>query len=268
MTQDQADALLDLHAGPGFVIPNAWDAGSARLLQQLGFPAIATTSAGIAWSYGVPDGGALEPAIMFEQATRIAAAVSVPVSVDLESGYGDTPQEVGRTVAMAAGIGAAGGNLEDAVDGALLDIEDAAERLAAARASAPRGTFVLNARTDAYLLAASVDPFEETVKRALRYIDAGADSIFVPGVNDEESIRRLVEAVPAPLNIVAGLASHLIDVPTLFSLGVRRVSLGGSLARVAFSALERAGAELAESGTLGFLDGVIGYADLQRRFGA
>lgn len=268
MTQDQAEALLALHAGRGFVIPNAWDAGSALILEQLGFPAIATTSAGIAWSYGVPDGGVLEPAIMFEQATRIAAAVSVPVSVDLESGYGDTPQEVGRTVARAAGIGAAGGNLEDVVDGVLLDVEEAAERIAAARGAAPRGTFVLNARTDAYFVGGSGDPFEETVERALRYIEAGADSIFVPGVDDEESIRRLVEAIPAPVNIVAGLASRRIPVPTLFSLGVRRVSLGGSLARVAFSALERAGVELAESGTLGFLDGVIGYADLQRRFGA
>lgn len=266
MTQEKAAALAELHQGTGFVIPNAWDAGSARILEQIGFPAIATTSAGIAWSYGVPDGGTLHPDAMFEQVARIVAAVSVPVSADLEAGYGDTPREVAATVARAAELGVVGGNLEDAVDGRLLAIDQAAERLAAAREAAPRGTFVLNARTDAYFQDASDDPFAETVERALRYVEAGADCVFVPGVNDEDTIARLVAEIPAPVNVVAGLAAHVIDAPTLFSLGVRRVSLGGSLARVAFSALEDAGAELMGAGTLGFLDGVRGYAELQRRF--
>ncbi|WP_164234324.1 isocitrate lyase/PEP mutase family protein [Microbacterium hydrocarbonoxydans] len=266
MTQDKAAALAELHAGSGFVIPNAWDAGSARILEQIGFPAIATTSAGIAWSYGVPDGGALHPDTMFEQVARIVAAVDVPVSADLEAGYGDSPRGVAATVARAAGLGVAGGNLEDAVDGRLLGVDEAAERLTAAREAAPRGAFVLNARTDAYFLGASDDPFAETVERALRYVEAGADCVFVPGVNDEDTIARLAAEIPAPLNVVAGLAARIIDAPTLFSLGVRRVSLGGSLARVAFSALEDAGAELMRSGTLGFLSGVRGYAELQRRF--
>lgn len=262
---DRAAALLALHAGPGFVLPNAWDAGSARILEQVGFPAIATTSAGIAWSCGVPDGEALDRDRMLEHVARIVAAVGVPVTADLEAGYGQTADEVGRTVARAVELGAVGGNLEDAGRGGLFGIDEAVERLAAARAAAPKGTFVLNARTDTYFVGVSGDAFAETVERAGRYLEAGADCVFVPGVVDADTIRRLAAAIPGPLNVVAGLA-NTIDAPTLFSLGVRRVSLGGSLARAALSTLERAGRELLDSGTLSFLDGAIPYADLQRRF--
>jgi 2-methylisocitrate lyase-like PEP mutase family enzyme len=265
---DRAADFLALHAGNGFVLPNAWDAGSARILEQIGFPAIATTSAGIAWSCGIPDGGSMGRDAMLERIGTMVAAVDVPMSADLEAGYGVTADEVARTVAQAASLGAVGGNLEDAVDDRLFGIDEAVDRLVAARAAAPAGTFVLNARTDAYFAGTDGDPFAETVERAVRYVEAGADCIFVPGVNDEDTIGRLVAEIPAPLNVVAGLTANLIDIPTLFSLGVARVSLGGSLARVALSALERAGRELLESGTLGFLDGAIGYADVQRRFGA
>jgi 2-methylisocitrate lyase-like PEP mutase family enzyme len=168
-------------------------------------------------------------------------------------------------VSRAAALGVVGANIEDAGGGVLFDIDHATDRIAAARAAAPRGEFVLNARTDTYFTGVGGDVFAQTVERATRYVDAGADCVFVPGVVDEETIRRLAEAVPGPLNVVAGLA-NTIDAPTLFSLGVTRVSLGGSLARAALSTLERAGRELRESGTLGFLDDVIGYADLQRRF--
>jgi len=263
---DKAASLLALHAGTGFVLPNAWDAGSARILEQVGFPAIATTSAGIAWSCGVPDGEALDRDRMLEHVGRIVAAVGVPVTADLEAGYGDTAEDVGRTMARAVELGAAGGNLEDAGNGRLFGIDEAVDRLAAARAAAPSGTFVLNARTDTYFVGTSGDVFAETVERAVRYVEAGADCIFVPGVVEADTIRRLATAIPGPLNVVAGLA-NLLDAPTLFSLGVKRVSLGGSLARAALSMLERAGRELLDSGTLGFLDGAIGYADLQRRFG-
>ena len=263
---DKASAFLSLHDGPGFVLPNAWDAGSARILEHVGFPAVATTSAGIAWSCGAPDGGVLSRETMLDHVGRIVAAVGVPVTADLEAGYGDTAEEVARTVAGAVEVGAVGANLEDAAGGALFDIGEAADRIAAARDAAPRGTFVLNARTDTYFTGRAEDPFGETVERASRYVDAGADCVFVPGVVEEETIRRLAAAVPGPLNIVAGLASTT-DAPTLFSLGVTRVSLGGSLARAALSFLERAGRELLVSGTLGFLDGTISYADLQRRFG-
>lgn len=266
MTDDRAAAFLALHHGDGFVLPNAWDPGSARILAQLGFTALATTSAGIAWSLGVPDGGALDLDTMLEKVAAIVAAVDVPVSADLEAGYGDDPQDVARTVLRATDLGVAGGNLEDAADGRLFGIDEAADRIAAARTAAPRGAFVLNARTDAYLVPGLDDPFVETVARAQRFAEAGADCVFVPGVNDEETIRRLAAEIPVPLNIVAGLAAHLIPVPRLFALGAKRVSLGGSLARAALTALERAGRELLETGTLGFLDGALPYAEVQRRF--
>ena len=264
---DKAAAFLALHAGPGFVLPNAWDAGSARILEQVGFAAVATTSAGIAWSCGVPDGGALDRGRMLEHVGRIVAAVSVPVTADLEAGYGATADDVGHTVSMAAELGVVGGNLEDSAMGRLFNIDEAVDRLAAARAAAPSGTFVLNARTDTYFLGADGDVFAETIERATRYVEAGADCVFVPGVVEGRTIRELAASVPCPLNVVAGLA-NMIDPPTLISLGVKRVSLGGSLARAALSFLERAGRELLDSGTLGFLEGAVPYADLQRRFGA
>lgn len=263
---EKAAALLALHAGAGFVLPNAWDAGSARMLEQIGFSAIATTSAGIAWANGVPDGGAMDRDTMLEHVARIAAAVSIPVSADLESGYSDTSEGVGYTVARAAALGAVGANIEDANGGGLFPLDAAVARVAAARAAAPKGTFVLNARTDTYFAGANDDVFDQTIERAVRYLDAGADCIFVPGVVDPETIGRLAAAIPGPLNIVAGLA-NVIDAPTLFSLGVTRVSLGGSLARAALSMLDRAGRELLETGTLSFLDGAISYSEVQRRFG-
>ena len=263
---DAAAEFLALHSGPGFVLPNAWDGGSARVLEQVGFPAIATTSAGIAWAAGLPDGGTMSRDEMLDAVGRIVAAVNVPVTADLEAGYGDTADDVGRTVARVVDLGAVGCNIEDAVDGTLLDVDRAVERLEAVRAAAPRGEFVLNARTDTYFGGVKGDPFDETVERALRYIEAGADCIFVPGVVEPDTIRRLAAAIPAPLNIVAGLAST-IDTLTLFSLGVTRVSVGGGLARAALSLVERAGRELLLSGTLGFLDGAVSYAELQRRFG-
>jgi 2-methylisocitrate lyase-like PEP mutase family enzyme len=265
-SNDKAAALLALHSAPGFVLPNAWDAGSARVLEQVGFPAIATTSAGIAWACGVPDGGAIDRESMLEHIGRIVDAVGVPVTADLEDGYGATAEEVARTVARAAELGAVGANIEDVTGGRLYGIEEAVERLSAARAAAPSGTFVLNARTDTYFVGVEGDVFAETVERCARYLEAGADCVFVPGVVEADDIRRLAAAIPGPLNVVAGLA-NTIDAPTLFSLGVVRVSLGGSLARASLSLLERAGRELVEHGTLGFLDGAISYADLQQRFG-
>jgi len=257
--------LLALHAGPGFVIPNAWDGGSARVFEQLGFPAIATTSAGIAWSLGSRDGLAVGRDAMLEAIGRIVAAVGVPVTADLEDGYGDTADAVADTVRAATALGAVGANIEDARDGALFSIDESADRITAAREAAPRGTFVLNARTDAYFVGAKTDPFKETIERANRYLAAGADCIFVPGVGDADTIRRLAAAIPAPLNIVTGLASA-IPAPELFELGVRRVSIGGGIARAALSFVERAGRELRETGTLSFLEGATSYAETQARF--
>jgi 2-methylisocitrate lyase-like PEP mutase family enzyme len=260
-----ASDFLTLHHGRGFVLPNAWDPGSARLLEQVGFPALATTSAGIAFALGRPD-ASLRGDTMLEHVAQIVESVAVPVSADLEAGYGDSPDDVARTIARVAELGAVGANLEDQVGGELFAVDEAAARITAARAAAPAGTFVINARTDTYFGAGSGDPFRETIERATRYVEAGADCIFVPGVDDPDTIRRLADEIPAPLNIVAGLTATMLDVPTLFSLGVKRVSLGGSIARAALSLVERAGRELLETGTLGFLDGAISYAELQRRF--
>lgn len=258
--------FLAMHrADHGFVLPNVWDPGSARILEQVGFAALATTSAGIAFSRGAPD-GSLTADEMLEAVGRIAAAVGCPLSADLEAGYGRTAEDVGRTVSRAADLGVVGANLEDAEGGRLFGIDEAVDRLAAARAAAPT-PFVLNARTDTYLVGAEGDPFAETVERATRYVEAGADCVFVPGVDDSATIRRLVEAVPAPLNVVAGLTGTVLDAPTLFSLGVRRVSIGGSLSRAALGFVERAGREMLEHGTFGFTSTSIGHGDLQRRFG-
>ncbi|WNM24425.1 isocitrate lyase/PEP mutase family protein [Demequina capsici] len=263
----KAASFLALHAGDGFVLPNAWDAGSARILEQVGFRAIATTSAGIAWSLGLPDGGPLDRDTMLEHVAQIVAAVDVPVTADLEAGYGSTPEEVAATVAAAVQLGVVGANIEDAVAGELFPMDVAVARLEAARAAAPKGTFVLNARTDTYFTGRDDEAFSRTVLRAQRYVEAGADCIFVPGVVEAETIRDLAHAIPGPLNIVAGL-SNTIDARTLFSLGVTRVSVGGSLARAALSLVERAGKELLESGSLRFLQGAVPYGVLQRRFRA
>ena len=153
--RDKAEALLALHHGAGFILPNAWDAGSARVFEQLGFPAIATTSAGIAWSLGVPDGGAVDRDTMLEHVGRIAAAVSVPVTADLEDGYGDTADAVAGTVAAVTALGVGRRQHRRRADGVLFGIDDATARIAAAREAAPRGTFVLNARTDTYMVPAT-----------------------------------------------------------------------------------------------------------------
>lgn len=259
-------SFLQMHqAVGGFVIPNAWDAGSARTLEQVGFSALATTSAGIAFSRGVPD-GAMDREAMFEQVGRIVEAVGVPVSADLEAGYGETPDAVGETVRLAVELGVVGANIEDAAAGRLFGIDEAIERLAAARAAAPPDVFVLNARTDTYLAGREGDPFAETVERAMRYVEAGADCVFVPGVDDQDTIRRLAAEIPAPLNVVAGLTNTVLDAPTLFSLGVTRVSVGGSLARAALGFVQRAGQEMLEHGTFGFTADAIPHGDLQQRF--
>ncbi len=258
--------FLALHQGPGFVLPNAWDPGSARILEQVGFPALATTSAGIAFALGRPD-ASLDGETMLEHVAQIVSSVAVPVSADLEAGYGASPDDVARTIARAVELGVVGANLEDQVDGELFEIDEATARIAAARAAAPAGTFAINARTDTYFGAGAGDVFAETIERATRYVEAGADCVFVPGVDDPDTIRRLATEIAAPLNIVAGLTATMTDAPTLFSLGVKRVSLGGSLARAALSLVEQAGRELLESGTLGFLEGALSYGQLQRRFG-
>lgn len=260
-----AASFLAMHQpGAGFVLPNAWDAGSARMLERVGFAAIATTSAGIAFSRGVPDGG-MDGADMLDCIAQIVEAVDCAVSADLESGYGETADQVADTVAAAVELGVVGGNLEDAqVPGELLPVEAARERIEAARSAAPSGTFVLNARTDPYMIG-HPDAFAETVRRAEQYLAAGADCIFVPGVSDAEEIGRLTAEIDAPVNVVAGLVEPVLDAATLRQLGVARISIGGTLTRAALSLVDRAGREMLEHGTFSFAEGAISYGDFQQR---
>lgn len=263
----RASAFLEMHqAGAGFVLPNAWDGGSARILEQVGFSAIATTSAGIAFSRGVPD-AAMSGSEMLDGIALIVDSVDCPVSADLESGYGETAGQVADTVAAAVGIGVVGCNLEDAIEpGELIPVEAARERLEAARASAPTGTFVLNARTDTYM-AHHPDAFAETIRRAEQYVAAGADCIFVPGVSDADEIGRLTAEIDAPVNVVAGLVEPVLDAATLRRLGVARISIGGTLTRAALTLVERAGREMLDHGTFSFAEGAISYGDFQQRLG-
>ena len=263
---DRAAAFLAQHLpGAGFVLPNAWDAGSARMLEGVGFPAIATTSAGIAFSRGVADGH-MDGTEMLDCIALIVQAVECPVTADLESGYGSTADDVARTVGAAVRIGVVGGNLEDATrPGELLPVEAARERLEAARSSAPAGSFVLNARTDTYMVG-HPEAFAETIRRAEHYVAVGADCIFVPGVGTADEIGRLTAEIDAPVNVVAGLVEPVLDAATLRELGVARISIGGTLTRAVLSMVDRAGREMLDHGTFGFADEALSYAEFQRRF--
>jgi 2-methylisocitrate lyase-like PEP mutase family enzyme len=268
----QARAFRALHQQPGiFVMPNAWDAGSARLLAAAGFAALGSTSAGIAFSMGWPDGDArMTRELMLERVQAIAAAVPVPVSADLESGYGATPDEVGQTIHLAWQAGVVGANLEDATGQParpLFDLPEAAERLRAARAAADVlcPDFTLTARIDSFLVDAP-QPLDDALRRAEAYRAAGADCIFVPGLRDEATLRTLVEAIGLPLTVVMGLTGSPLTVPRLQELGVRRVSIGGSLARAACGLIRRAAEEMALHGSFGFAEQQIPDAELCRFF--
>ncbi|HEY8643257.1 MAG TPA: isocitrate lyase/phosphoenolpyruvate mutase family protein [Candidatus Dormibacteraeota bacterium] len=271
---EAAETFRRLHdRRPGFVMPNAWDAGSAIVLAEAGFAAIATTSAGIAFSLGKADhalpGGAtpVSRSEMFERVRQITAAVEIPVNGDLEAGYGDRPEAVAETIRLAIEAGLAGGNIEDYAGGALYDEGLAVARIAAAREAIDAGgsRFVLCARTDGRLLKPQA-PLEDAIRRANRYRQAGADCLYVPGVNDLESIARLVNQIDGPLNVVMGLGSTGLTVPDLLAAGVARISLGGSIARAALGLVREAGRELIESGTLNFARHQIPQAELNELF--
>jgi 2-methylisocitrate lyase-like PEP mutase family enzyme len=235
--RDQAEAFSRRHrSGEIVVLPNAWDPGSAALMAAAGFPVIATTSAGIAYARGCRDGERLGRVGMMECVAAIIARSPVPVTADLEAGYGPAPEDVAETVRQAIGIGLVGGNIEDSDprSGGLLDLDLAVARIRAGRAAAERlgVPFVLNARTDPYLVAGgnADTKFAEAVRRANAYLMAGATCAFVPGPGDRPTVERLVVAVDGPpkvLGAFAGRPSMALD--ELRRLGVRRVSIGGSL---------------------------------------
>ena len=273
-TARHAAAFRLLHAGrTGFVMPNAWDAGSAIVLAEAGFAAIATTSAGIAFSLGradhaIPDGATrVSRSPMFERIRQITTAVDLPVNGDLEDGYGERPDAVADTIRLAIDAGLAGGNIEDHAGGVVYDEELAAERIAAARevVDASGIGFVLTARTDGMLLRPPA-PLADSIRRANRYRQAGADCLYVPGVNDLESIATLVTEIDGPLNVVIGLGNTNLTVDAVRSVGVTRISLGGSIARAALGYVRQSARELLERGTLTFAEVQIPQSELNALF--
>jgi 2-methylisocitrate lyase-like PEP mutase family enzyme len=266
--KERARYLRQLHNRRPLILPNAWDAASARVIEAAGSPAIATTSAGVSWSFGRPDGQKLRREEMLRVIQSISEAVTVPVTADVESGYGQgSCADVAETVQMLVAIGVAGINLEDSPgqDGqALLPPEPQAARLRAARdaALAAGGDLVINARTDVYLfqVGAPETRFEAAVERAKLYRAAGADCVFVPGVIDTETIAKLVNAINCPLNIMAmpGAPSAL----DLGQLGVARVSVGPAIAQAALATVQRAARELLERGTYGSLEGGLPFGEI------
>jgi len=243
------------------VLPNAWDAMSARLVEDAGATAVATTSAGVAWSLGVADGDRLDRERAVDLVRRVATAVDVPVTADIESGYAEDPAGVATTVEGVLVAGAAGVNIEDGVPGSLRRIEEQAERISAARRAADTAAVPLfvNARVDTYLRAAG-DPaarLEETLTRAAAYVAAGADGIFVPGVTDPRTVSALVEGVSVPLNVMAGPGA-----PDVAALGVARISLGSSIAQAAYAVVRLAAREALTTGTYTTLAGGLDYPEL------
>ena len=270
----RGETFRRLHSGkPILVLPNVWDVASARIVEQAGFPAIATSSAGVAFVLGYPDGEVISREEMAAAVARITAHVTVPVTADMESGYGRRPEDAAATVRAAIAAGAVGMNFEDSPGERgepLLPETQQVERVRAARQAADASgvPFVLNARTDVFLeqVGEPAARVEHAVRRLNAYRAAGADCLFAPGVTDADTIATLVRQVKGPLNVLASAASP--PVPELERLGVARVSLGSGPMRAGLTALKRLTEELRGAGTYGALAGAIPHAELNRLLGA
>ncbi|HEY6138217.1 MAG TPA: isocitrate lyase/phosphoenolpyruvate mutase family protein [Thermoanaerobaculia bacterium] len=240
----------ELHRSGCFVIPNPWDAGSARLLESLGFKALATTSSGFAWTMGRRDHGVTLDEVL-AHLRALSAAVRIPVSADFEGGFAVAPEEVARNVAAAARTGIAGLSIEDSTsdsENPLFDFELAVERIRAARRAidASGSGVLLTARSEGFVVGRP--DLDETIRRLRAYADAGADCLYGIGVRDPAALSAIVQAVaPKPVNVYVG--SDFTSVAELEALGVRRISVGGALARAAWSGFVRAATEIAEKGT-------------------
>jgi 2-methylisocitrate lyase-like PEP mutase family enzyme len=249
----------DLHVpGNPLILVNAWDAASARIAAAAGAAAVGTTSAGVAWSLGAPDGDTLPRDEAIAAIRRIRAAVDVPVTADIESGFGATPAEVADTVRAVVAAGAAGINIEDG----RRPIDEQRDRIAGARSADP-GLFI-NARIDTYLKGTG--GVAETIERATAFVAAGADGIFVPGVADPGEIATLVEAIAAPVNVMVWPGA--LSVPELAKLGVARVSLGSAVAQAAYAVVRRAVEEAAATGTYESVAGGLEFGELNALMGA
>jgi len=270
---DRRKAFRALHERGCFVIPNPWDVGSARYLQHLGFRALATTSAGFAFSQGLPDSSdhvAVARDRTLAHIAGIAAAVDLPVSADFMSGYGLEPEDVAESVARCVATGVAGLSIEDSTGdpaSPLYELPLAVERVRAARQAIDRSgeDVLLTARAECYLVG-HPDPFRESVRRLETYAAAGADVLFAPGPHDPADIKALVEAVaPKPFNLLV-ITDIGRSVSEIASLGVRRISVGGALALAAWTGFKRAAQTLKSEGSFAGLDGLGPYMELNALF--
>jgi 2-methylisocitrate lyase-like PEP mutase family enzyme len=268
---EKGEVFRALHQRAGvFVIPNPWDVGSARLLAGLGFEALATTSAGYAFSMGKRDGLVGREAMMTHVAT-LAAATDLPVSADLENGFGDAPEEVAETIRMAAAAGASGGSIEDATgreDDPIYPQGLAAERIRAA-AEAAKGLpapFTLTARCENYLHGRP--DLADTIRRLQTYQEAGADVLYAPGLTSHEEIATLLKSLDRPVNVLVGFKGIRLSLAEASAMGVRRLSVGSALARAAYGSLLRAANEMREHGTFAFGDEAVSFRELSAMFPA
>ena len=269
--RDRALAFRSLHVpGHPLVLPNAWDTASARLIEDAGAAAVATTSAGLAWALGAADGDRLDRDAALEAVARIAAAVDVPVSADIESGYAQDAAGVADTIRAVIAAGAVGVNIEDALyeagAGPLRPVTEQAERIAAAREAADSAGVPLfvNARIDTFLRGGG--EVDLTLERAAAFLAAGADGIFVPGAVEPGTVKLLVDGIEGPLNVMVHPGAS--PVAELAALGVARVSAGSGLAQAAHALVRRAARELLDTGTYETLADGLDYGELNRLFGA
>ncbi len=267
MTQSQkAERFRKLHQGPAILtLPNVWDAASARLVEQAGFPAVATGSAGVAFSLGYSDGEVIPLKEMLGQVRRIVRVVSVPVTADLEAGYDD----IGRTAEGLLEAGAIGLNLEDYQRGNLVELQAQVAKIRTVRSVGERAgvAIVINARTDIFLeqIGEPETRLARSVERLRAFRDAGADCLFVPGVRDEPTIKSLVEALAFPLNILAGPGAPLVG--RLEQLGVARVSFGSGPMRATLGLMKRIAEEIRDGGAFNLvLDGAVLYPEANKLF--
>lgn len=267
-TEQKRASFRALHRQGCFVLPNPWDAGSARMLQGLGFKALASTSSGHAWSLGRPD-GAISREMTLAHLRTLVAATDLPVNADFESGFGLGPQEVAESVRMALDTGVAGLSIEDSTGDAanpLRSIEDAVARLRAARAAIDEagGSTLLVGRAENFFVGRP--DLDDTIARLKAYAEAGADCLYAPGIRSAEQIRAVVAAVaPKPVNLLIGGASEW-SLQDAEAMGVRRISVGGALLRLAYGALLGAAQEMREGGSFLFCNEAVPHAELQKRF--
>jgi len=267
--KEKGQLFRALHQREGaFVIPNPWDLGSARLLAGLGFEALATTSAGYAFSLGKRDSAVGRRAMMAHVAA-LAPATDLPLSVDMENGFGDEPQFVAETIQMAAEAGAAGGSIEDATGrpgDPIYPLEFAVERIRAA-VGAARGlafTFTLTARCENYLHGRP--DLADTIRRLQAYQEAGADVLYAPGLTSHDEIATVIQSVDRPVNVLVGFKGIRLNVAEASELGVKRLSVGSALARSAYGALLDAAEEIRERGTFYFGDESVSFSTLSAKF--